>query len=245
VFPIAATVRSLRPPVITLTLIVVNVLVFLYEVSLPEGALESLLLRGGVIPAREMQVLREAPGALHLWFWPILTSMFLHGGWMHLVGNMLFLNVFGNGVENRLGHGRFLAFYLLCGAAASQAQVLMQPGSTVPMIGASGAISGVLGAFLVLYPLSRIVVLVPVIFLPFFFEIPALIFLGFWFLQQLVAGTLWTLNAEAAQGGGVAWWAHAGGFLAGIVLLGIFLDRKHLGHEPRHYTDPRYYWQPY
>jgi len=188
----------------TLVLIAVNVLVFLHELSLPQPALEALLHDQGVIPARQVEALSGSPGALDLWLWPIFSSMFLHGGWLHIIGNMLFLNVFGNGVENRMGHWRFLVFYLLCGVAASQSEVLMQSASTVPMIGASGAISGVLGAFLVLYPLARILVLVPVFFLPLFFEIPALFFLGFWFLEQLVAGTVWTLHAQAAQAGGVA-----------------------------------------
>jgi membrane associated rhomboid family serine protease len=150
----------------------------------------------------------------------ILTSMFLHGGWMHLIGNMLYLWVFGNNVEDSMGHLRFLVFYALCGAAAVFAQALPNPASTIPMIGASGAISGVLGAYLLLYPHSRVLVGIPLGFVIHTMRLPALWVLGFWFVLQIVN----TLLAGKAQGG-VAWGAHIGGFVAGMALLPLFKRR--------------------
>ncbi|HTG50751.1 MAG TPA: rhomboid family intramembrane serine protease, partial [Gemmatimonadales bacterium] len=153
------------------------------------------------------------------WYTP-LSSMFLHGGWLHLIGNMWFLWLFGNNVEDSMGHGRYLVFYLLCGLAAASAQTLVNPNSAIPMVGASGAISGVMGAYIVLYPRVRIHML---IFLGFFITravVPAYVMLGYWLLLQIVGG----LPALAEESGGVAFWAHAGGFLAGAVLVLVFRD---------------------
>lgn len=203
----------------TVALVLLNVGAFLYETSLPRAGLDALVNALGMIPARETFLWLRDPTQLSGWLLPILTAMFLHGGWAHLVGNMLFLWVFGRALESRIGSARFAALYLLSGFAAAQFQVLAAPWSQLPMIGASGAVAGVLGAYLVLFPRSSVTVLFPVVIFPLFFNVPALLFLGFWFLEQLWAGALWSLSPLAAQAGGVAWWAHVGGFLAGAALV--------------------------
>jgi len=199
-----------NPPVVTVALIVVNVLFFLYEIFLGQRV-EGFLQAVAFVPARVAEGLPEAAGSA-------LLSMFLHGGWMHLLGNMLFLWVFGDNVEDRLGHFRFLLFYLLAGYAATFAHYLASPLSAVPAIGASGAISGVLGAYLLLHPKARIVTVIWFLFFFRLIEIPALVYLPIWFLLQVFSGVA-SLGAEDAAGGGVAWWAHIGGFIAGPVLL--------------------------
>jgi membrane associated rhomboid family serine protease len=151
----------------------------------------------------------------------VFTSMFLHGGWMHLIGNMLYLWIFGNNIEDCMGHGRFVLFYLLCGIAAAMAQALPDPGSVVPMIGASGAISGVLGAYLMLYPRAHVLVAIPLGFFLYTARLPALAVLGFWFVFQVLNSLL-----TAQQGGGVAWGAHIGGFVAGMVLIPFFSKHR-------------------
>jgi membrane associated rhomboid family serine protease len=215
--------RDLNPrrgvPVVTVLLIVINSLLFLYELRLG-GDLDAFISSVAFVPARylgegiDLSLWSEAATST-------LLSMFLHGGWMHLLGNMLFLWIFGDNVEDRLGHLRFLIFYLLAGFAATLAQALADPSSTVPEIGASGAISGVLGAYLLLYPRARIVTLV---FFGFFIrlvEVPALVFLPFWFLIQFISGLAALATTSSAQGG-VAFFAHIGGFLAGVLLLFLF-----------------------
>jgi len=208
-------------PLVTVALIGLCVLTFLWQVSLGDTDQARLVAGLGVIPAvllggAELPPLLELVPAE----FTVVTSMFLHGGWMHLIGNMLYLWIFGNNIEDAMGHGRFVVFYLLCGTAAALLQALQDPSSTIPMIGASGAISGVLGAYLLLYPKARILVLV---FLGFFvttLRLPALLVLGFWFVLQF-------LNASAAgTGGGVAWWAHIGGFVAGLGLILVLRDRR-------------------
>jgi len=162
--------------------------------------------------------------------WPLLTSMFLHGGWLHLIGNMWTLWIFGDNVEERMGRARFLGFYLLCGLIAGLTQWLTNPGSTLPTVGASGAIAGVLGAYFVLYPHARIIVLLPILFVPFFFELHAVVYLAFWFLSQVYAGTIGSLAPEPVEG--VAWWAHVGGFIAGAALQRLFvLPRRKLERD--------------
>jgi membrane associated rhomboid family serine protease len=164
--------------------------------------------------------------------------MFLHGGWLHLIGNMWVLYLFGDNVEDRMGPARYLAFYLLCGLAASLTHYAINPGSTVPTLGASGAISGVLGAYLLLFPTARVITLVPVFIIPFFFEIPAVVYLGFWFVMQLFSGTLSLAGAEPPEG--VAWWAHVGGFVTGMALLPVFKkSRKQYRH---YYADEYWPW---
>lgn len=234
--PIRGSVRSLHAPVVTLLLVAANVLAFVWEVGLAEPALEHAVLTLGVVPAREVATLREAPLLLDHWLLPLFTSMFLHGGWAHLVGNMLFLWVFGDGVEARLGPLRFLAFYFVAGIAASQAQVWIDPTSTIPMIGASGAIAGVLGAYFILFPRAWVLVMLPVFVFPLFFRVPALLFLGLWFLEQLAVGTMFALSPTSQVAGGVAWWAHAGGFAAGFVFAPLAarqVPRRRVGNELR------------
>ena len=156
--------------------------------------------------------------------------MFLHGGWMHIIGNMWTLWIFGDNVEDRMGPLRFVCFYLLCGLAAGLVHWFTNPDSTLPTVGASGAIAGVLGAYFFLFPYARVIVLIPVLFLPFFFELPALVYLGFWALSQVLSGTLSLVGPREV--GGVAWWAHVGGFMAGIVLHFFFVQRGDAYRQP-------------
>ena len=202
-------------PIVTVGLILACVAVFLWQVTLPPGGFESAVYAYGMIPA---VLLGQRPFPADLAAVPatltVITSMFLHGGWMHLIGNMLYLWIFGNNVEDAMGHGRFVVFYLLCGLAAAFAQAFQDPGSTVPMIGASGAIGGVLGAYLLLYPQARVLVLIPLGFFFYTLRIRALYVLGFWFVLQFVSSAL-----AGEQIGGVAYWAQIGGFVAGMVLI--------------------------
>ena len=205
-------------PAVTVTLIAVNALFFFYELSLGVERLQQFLMGSAFVPAR----LFGGPpfgGDGELQLGGALLSMFLHGGWAHILGNMLFLWIFGDNVEDRLGHVRFLVFYLGCGFLATYAQAFAQPALAVPTVGASGAIAGVLGAYLFLHPAARIHTLV---FLGFFittFEVPALVFLPFWFLFQFISGVASLGAATSAEAGGVAWFAHIGGFVAGPLLL--------------------------
>ena len=204
-----------RFPAVTIGLIAACTLVFLWQISLPPGAAERAVYSYGVIPAvlfgeaRLASELAAVPTALS-----VLTSMFMHGGWMHLIGNMLYLWIFGNNIEDATGHVRFAIFYLLCGAAAALAQSLQDPASTVPMIGASGAIGGVLGAYALLFPRAHVLVLVPIGFFITTVRVPALLVLGLWFVLQFVQSAM-----TPTGGGGVAYWAHIGGFLAGVALI--------------------------
>jgi membrane associated rhomboid family serine protease len=158
----------------------------------------------------------------------MVTSMFLHGGFLHFGGNMLYLWIFGDNVEDRMGHGRFLVFYLLCGAAAALAQTVVNPDSVVPMLGASGAIAGVMGAYFVLYPHSRILTLVPIFIFIQLIEVPAIFFLGIWFVFQFLSGVGSIATAAGEPGGGIAFWAHIAGFAAGIATVGLFRRRERL-----------------
>jgi len=210
-------------PVVTVVLIAVCIVVFLWQVSLPERAAFAATIGYGAIPA---VIFGHAQLPPELTTVPalgtLLTSMFLHGGWLHLIGNMLYLWVFGNNVEDSMGHGRFIVFYGLCGIVAALAHAVQDVQSTVPMIGASGAISGVLGAYLLLYPRARILVLVWLGIFVTTLRVPAMVVLGFWILLQFI-----NLAVAAAAGdpGGVAWMAHVGGFIAGMVLLPVFKKR--------------------
>ena len=201
-FPVADVIPSRRTPVVTIGLIALNALAFFFELTLSEPELQQFVQLYGVVPGD------------FRWL-SVLTSMFLHGGWLHVLGNMLYLWIFGDNVEDRLGHVGYLLFYLFCGAAAAMGQALTQPYSTVPMIGASGAIAGVMGAYFVFYPHSRVLT---AIFLFFFFdlvEIPAIFFLGIWFLMQFFSG-IGSLGADEAAAG-VAFWAHVVGFIVGAL----------------------------
>jgi membrane associated rhomboid family serine protease len=204
---------------VTAGLITANVLAFFYELSLGRE-LETFIMQYAAVPRRFF-----APDAsLFERFFPLFVSMFLHGGWAHLVGNMLYLWIFGDNVEDRLGHGRFLVFYLLCGLAAALAQILLNPTSRIPMVGASGAIAGVLGGYLLLFPHSRVLALVPIVFFFQIVEIPAFIFLVFWFFIQFLSGAASIATTQAT--GGVAWWAHIGGFVSGLALVYLFPKRS-------------------
>jgi membrane associated rhomboid family serine protease len=158
-------------------------------------------------------------------FRPLFTSMFLHGGWLHLGGNMLYLWVFGDNIEDRLGHVLFLFFYLACGLGAALAQIYINPTSKIPMVGASGAVAGVLGAYLILFPHARVLALIPILFFFQIIELPALLFLLFWFLMQFLSGAI-AITAAPYEAGGVAWWAHIGGFVSGVVLAFLLPKRK-------------------
>jgi membrane associated rhomboid family serine protease len=207
--PLRDIIPSRTTPVVTISLIAVNVLVFLYELALGRRV-DAFTLYWGLVPAAFSWV-------------TVLTSMFLHGGIMHVAGNMLYLWIFGDNVEDRMGHGRFLVFYLLCGAAAALAQTITQPDSVIPMVGASGAIAGVMGAYFVLYPRSRIVTLVALFFFFQVIEVPAILFLGIWFIMQFVSGLGSILTVASGQAaGGIAFWAHVAGFVAGISGVVVF-----------------------
>lgn len=211
-----------KPPLFTVTLIIACVLVFLFQVSLNPQAQQAMVVALGAIPAAIIgkqslpPELALIPSSLTL-----LTSMFLHGGWMHLIGNMLYLWIFGNNIEDAMGHGRFIIFYLLCGVIAALAHAIPNAGSAVPMIGASGAISGVLGAYLLLYPHARVLVLLPLGFFSQLIRLPAVLVLGFWFVLQLISSAIST-----SKTGGVAWGAHIGGFVAGMVLIPFFKHKS-------------------
>jgi hypothetical protein len=226
--PLRDSTPSSRASVINYSLIVLNVLVFFYEASLERSHLEALVMNLGFIPGRFVSQLGE--GDLIGATVPIFTSLFLHGGWLHLIANMWTLSIFGDNVEDAFGHGRFLLFYLFCGALACLAQLAMAPRSPIPMVGASGAIAGVMGAYFFLFPHARILTLVPVFFFVII-EVPAYIFLGIWFLIQFLASGVSLGTAEVR--GGVAFWAHTGGFAAGYLLARLFTPRRFLaGRRP-------------
>lgn len=215
-FPIRDTVRSRTFPIANYALIALNVLAFLFEASLGPRAFERVIATYGVVPA---QLSLTQPFSLLTLF----SSMFLHGGWFHLLSNMWILFIFGDNVEDRMGSARYLVFYLLAGAVAGTTHVFFSPASTVPTVGASGAIAGVLGAYFVLFPTSRVTTFVPLFFLPWFIEVPSVLFIGIWFVTQLSSGLL-QLGAYG-DFGGVAWWAHIGGFVVGVLLVRVFAPR--------------------
>jgi rhomboid family protein len=213
--PLYDTVRTRKFPLINVLLIAANVLAFLYELQLGPSALENFIFTWGLVPAH----LTSDPSTAWI---TIFTAMFLHGGWFHLLSNMWFLHIFGDNVEARMGGIRYLIFYLLSGVAAVLLQTYIQPTSQVPMIGASGAIAGVLGAYLVSFPRSRIASLVPILFIFTIVEVPAAIFLAFWFITQVYSGLFAMQGASAS---GIAWWAHIGGFIFGLIMVFFFARR--------------------
>lgn len=216
--PLRDNIPSRSFPLVNWILIISNLVVFLLMLTLG-SRYESLVTSLGVVPARFLN--RLGMGQILTLF----TAMFIHGGWVHILSNMLALYIFGDNVEDRLGSLRYLAFYLVCGAAAGVAHVMFNPSSPVPAIGASGAISGVMAAYILLYPYASVITLIPLFFIPWFVQIPALIYIGLWFVSQLFNGVLSTV-AGAEAFGGVAWWAHVGGFVTGILLLPVFLVAK-------------------
>src|SRR5437762_6933320 len=219
--PLRDVIPSRTPPYITITIIILNAIAWLFELNLPDDVRQAFLTVYGVVPAD-----------FHAS--TLITSMFLHGSWMHMIGNMWYLWIFGDNVEDRLGHGRFIVFYLACGIVAAVGQILIDPESPLPTIGASGAIAGVMGAYFVLYPRSRVLTLVPLILWWEIFEMPAIVLLGFWFLMQLFSAGAIAVTAST-HGGGVAFMAHVAGFLAGAA--GVFLMRQ---RQPNTWEDYRY-----
>ncbi len=231
-FPYRDDNPTLRPAVLTYLIIAINVAVWVFVQGVgTDPALTRSVCQLGLIPGELLHRLPpgyEVPlgpgvacvvGAGSSWY-TVLTSMFLHGGWFHLIGNMWFLWLFGNNIEDSMGRSRYLPFYLICGFTAAAVQTLLNPGSAVPMVGASGAISGVMGAYVVLYPRVRVHLLVVLVVFITRIEVPAYVMLGYWFLLQLLGGT----SAIGTQQGGVAFWAHVGGFVAGAALIQLFRD---------------------
>jgi membrane associated rhomboid family serine protease len=209
--PLRDTQRSYSPPVVTVLIIVFNAVAFFYELSLDPFSRNHLISVYGVVPD-------------HLSYLSLVASMFLHGGWMHIIGNMWFLWIFGDNVEDILGHGSYLLFYLLCGVAAALTHVMVNPDSHLPTIGASGAIAGVMGAYLIKFPRSRVLTLVPIFFFLTTYELPAAVVLVYWFIIQLFSGFGSVAYSHTSQAG-TAWFAHLGGFIAGIVLISIMPKR--------------------
>jgi membrane associated rhomboid family serine protease len=210
--PLRDVIPSRTTPYITITIIVLNALAWLAEIVIDgSGDLPLFLQLYGVVPAD------FAPATL-------ITSMFLHGSWMHVIGNMWYLWIFGDNVEDRLGHGRFIVFYLLCGILAALGQIALDPLSTLPMVGASGAIAGVMGAYFVLYPRSRVLTLVALLFFWEIIELPAIMLLGFWFVMQLFSAG--AIAVTAGTGGGVAFAAHVAGFASGAAGVLVFRKRQ-------------------
>ncbi len=226
--PLRDNIPSSRTPAVNYTIIILNVLIFFLEVSLGRHHLEELIMTFGFIPGRFLSQLRELD--LTTSFLPIFTSMFLHGGWLHLIGNMWTLYIFGDNVEDTFGRGPFLVFYFMCGLVAAFAQLVSSPHSSMPMVGASGAIAGVMGAYFFLFPRARVLTLVPIVFFVII-EVPAYIFLGLWFLLQFFSGTISIAGPEVK--GGVAFWAHVGGFAAGFVLVRFFVTTRGKGRLGR------------
>jgi membrane associated rhomboid family serine protease len=222
VIPLRDVIPSRTTPYITVTIILLNAVAWFYEVSLPERSLNHFLFVYGLIPSA------FNPATL-------ITSMFLHGSWLHVISNMWSLWIFGDNVEDRVGHGRFIVFYLLCGIAAGLGQIALTPDLLVPTVGASGAIAGVMGAYIVLYPRSRVLTLIPWIFIQIV-ELPAVVVLGFWFLMQLVNAGAIAATVGSRGGGGVAFGAHVAGFVAGAAAIFLFKRRD------QDYWDERAYY---
>lgn len=246
-FPYRDENETQRTAIVTLAMIALNVFAWLFvqgagttvalarsvcNFGLIPGELTGLIAPGTRFPMGEGLACATDPGrqVSH-----VLTHMFLHGSWMHLLGNMWFLWLFGNNVEDSMGRLRFIGFYLLCGLAAAAAQVITSPGSAIPMVGASGAISGVMGGYLLLYPTVRVYTLVVLGFFITSIALPAWVMLGYWFLIQFVSG--WV--SFGGEGGGVAFWAHVGGFVAGIVLVKMFARSDYLAEHKSHHWRPR------
>lgn len=233
-FPIRDDIPSSRFPYATVSLIIINTLVFFYELSLGQK-LPDFLARWGLVPVNVSMVFKDSmswgPSVIKTTF----TSMFLHGGWIHLIGNMWFLWIFGDNVEDRLGSLRFVLFYLACGFVGAMLHSFFNPNIGIPCIGASGAIAGVLGAYMISFPFASVITLVPFFFFFTFVRLPAFLFLGFWFLIQFMSGSLSLASSQYI--GGIAWWAHIGGFLSGIMLFSMFAPAK----PPTRRRSTRYY----
>jgi len=220
--PIRDNNPTYSKPFVMYGIILLNVYVFYREVVISDPMLQRIIFDFGLVPAELVQGVTQNP--LHLGIYiPLITNLFLHGGWLHIIGNMWYLKIFGDNIEDRIGHGQFLLFYILCGIVANVAQVIIDPASQTPTIGASGAISGVLGAYVLCFPWAKVSTLVPIFFFLTIIDIPALLFIGFWFYLQLLSGTA----ALTTAGSNVAWWAHIGGFVAGMILVVLFPKRQY------------------
>ncbi len=215
--PIKDTIPHRETPFVVYFLIGINVLVFLFELSLNPIERQYFFYTFGLVPLKVTQNGFD--------IYSMFSNMFIHGGWFHLISNMWALWIFGDNVEDRMGHFRFFIFYIICGLIANIVHYIFNEFSPVPVVGASGAIAGVMGAYMIMFPYSRIITLIPIFLIPFFFEIPAVIFLFFWFFSQLISGTLHLFLTP--QIGGIAWWAHIGGFLAGVILHRFFKKREY------------------
>jgi len=218
-------------PVVNYALIALNVVAFLYELTLPGAQLDEFFLRWGAIPSAIVGGTAASPATGLPVYVTLLTSIFLHGGWLHLGGNMLYLWVFGDNVENAFGRVRYLLFYLICGLGGTLAQIAIGPTSTIPTIGASGAIAGVMGAYLIMFPGAQVRTLIFIVFFVTITYLPAVIVIGIWFLTQLFSGFT-SLGAPAQQGGGVAFFAHIGGLLVGALLALILRRRDYRAYAP-------------
>jgi membrane associated rhomboid family serine protease len=213
-------------PAVTLLLILANVVVFLYQIVLPQAAGDAFVKTYALTPSHIKLALEGHHYTPLQAFLPLFTCMFLHGGWLHIIGNMWFLWIFGDNVEDQFGHFGYLMFYIICGLGSGVSQVIFSWGSKVPSLGASGAISGVLGAYIVFFPRARILTLVPLLIIFFTVRVPAAVFIGLWFVMNFLSGVG---SLGAVNTAGVAWWAHVGGFLIGVVIAGF---TKLIGHKP-------------
>ncbi len=222
-FPLKDTIPSTSFPIVTLGIIVFNFVVFFYELTLGPQ-LNVFINQYGIIPSNFMSTVNKNMFYIFPSSIPLFTSIFIHGGWMHIIGNMWYLWIFGDNIEDRTGHFRFFLFYVLCGLAAGVSYIIINPASNLPTIGASGAISGVMGAYLVLFPRARILTLIFLIIFIQVIEIPVIFFLGFWILIQVISGGI--KSGLANESGGVAWWAHIGGFFIGLLMVFFFRKRK-------------------
>ncbi len=227
--PIRDDTPRYSTPYVTYFIIALNAAVFLFELSVGmqgQRALNGLMYQFGVVPRHfERALAGPSPYSLPGLSLTILTSMFLHASWLHIIGNMWVLWIFGDNIEDYLGHFRYLVFYLVCGCAASLTHIALNMGSRVPSVGASGAIAGVMGAYFVLYPRARVLTVVPLIIFFTFWWLPAWIVLGYWFLVQFLSGAATSIAESSQTTGGIAFWAHVGGFVAGIVLIKVMPER--------------------
>jgi membrane associated rhomboid family serine protease len=228
--PIRDDTPTYSTPFINYLLIALNTLIFLFEVSLGPRTREAFVFQFGVEPIRVLAALGLSNVYVpHASVLPLLTSMFLHASWLHLIGNMWVLWIFGDNIEDYLGHFSYLIFYLVSGLAASVAHILLNANSSVPSVGASGAIAGVMGAYFLLFPAARVLTLVPLIIFFTFIWLPAWIVLGYWFVLQFLSGAATSIaySNRTGGGGGIAFWAHVGGFVAGIVMIKLMPQRMH------------------
>jgi membrane associated rhomboid family serine protease len=225
-FPIKDSIPASRFPIMNWLIILLNTAIFIYQLQLSDAQLGAFFIKFGLIPSNFNAWHQSDFLSLRVFtVFPFITNIFLHGGWLHFLANMWTLVIFGDNVENRMGSFRYLAFYLLCGILASITHSFININSVVPAIGASGAIAGVMAAYMFLFPFAKVVLLLPVLFVPLFFNISAFIYIGIWFLIQLWNGGL--LLRTATLSTGIAFWAHIGGFISGVILFNLFLKKKY------------------